>query len=69
MTGSLDAVRRTVTRRSCTAGAQRAGLKGQDAADLVQDVFELLVRKLPSFEHDRRGSFRRAAHRDVEQMA
>jgi RNA polymerase sigma-70 factor (ECF subfamily) len=38
--------------------ARTAGLQEQDAADLVQDIFELLVRKLPAFRHDRRGSFR-----------
>src|SRR5262245_41800561 len=32
--------------------ARRAGLKGEDAADLVQEVFVLLVRKLPEFEYD-----------------
>jgi RNA polymerase sigma-70 factor, ECF subfamily len=38
--------------------AQRAGLKGQDAADLVQDVFLVLVRKLPAFEYDASKGFR-----------
>src|SRR5207302_9807265 len=32
--------------------AQRAGLADQDAADLVQDVFVLLMKELPSFEYD-----------------
>ena len=38
--------------------ARRAGLPRQDAADLVQDVLTLLVRKLPAFRYDRRRSFR-----------
>jgi RNA polymerase sigma-70 factor (ECF subfamily) len=38
--------------------ARRAGLQGQDAADLVQDVLTLLVRKLPQFAYDRHKSFR-----------
>jgi RNA polymerase sigma-70 factor (ECF subfamily) len=38
--------------------ARRGGLQEQDAADLVQDVLGLLVRKLPAFQYDRRGSFR-----------
>ena len=38
--------------------ARRAGLQEADAADLVQDVFTLLVEKLPSFRHDGTGSFR-----------
>jgi RNA polymerase sigma-70 factor (ECF subfamily) len=38
--------------------AHRAGLRGQDADDLVQDVFTLLVRKLPEFVHDRHKNFR-----------
>ena len=37
---------------------QRAGLQEQDAADLVQEVFVLLVRKLPEFRYDRERSFR-----------
>jgi RNA polymerase sigma-70 factor (ECF subfamily) len=37
---------------------RRAGLQSADAADLVQDVFEVLVRKLPEFEYDRQQSFR-----------
>jgi RNA polymerase sigma-70 factor (ECF subfamily) len=39
--------------------ARRTGLREPDAADLVQDVFGLLLRKLPAFRYDRRGSFRR----------
>lgn len=37
---------------------RRAGLQDSDAADLVQDVLQLLVKKLPEFEHDRTHSFR-----------
>lgn len=37
---------------------RRAGLHEQDAADLVQEVFVLLVRKLPEFRYDRERSFR-----------
>jgi RNA polymerase sigma-70 factor (ECF subfamily) len=32
--------------------ARRAGLQPQDAADLVQDVFALLVQQLPQFTYD-----------------
>lgn len=32
--------------------AQRAGLADQDAADLVQDVFIVLMKELPQFEYD-----------------
>jgi RNA polymerase sigma-70 factor (ECF subfamily) len=38
--------------------AQRLGLQSADAADLVQDVFVLLVRKLPEFRYDPQQSFR-----------
>jgi RNA polymerase sigma-70 factor (ECF subfamily) len=38
--------------------AFRLGLRGEDAADLVQEVFTVLVRKLPEFEYDQRKSFR-----------
>jgi RNA polymerase sigma-70 factor, ECF subfamily len=38
--------------------ARRAGLVGQDVEDLVQDVFELLLRKLPEFRYEQGGSFR-----------
>jgi RNA polymerase sigma-70 factor (ECF subfamily) len=38
--------------------ARRLGLQQQDAADLVQDVFVLLVQKLPDFAYDHRKSFR-----------
>jgi RNA polymerase sigma-70 factor (ECF subfamily) len=34
------------------------GLRGADADDLVQDVFVLLLVKLPEFRYDRHGSFR-----------
>jgi len=37
---------------------RRAGLQSADAADLVQDVFEVLLRKLPEFQYDRHKSFR-----------
>ncbi|HEX5272452.1 MAG TPA: sigma-70 family RNA polymerase sigma factor [Gemmataceae bacterium] len=37
---------------------RRLGLRPEDAADLVQDVFAVLVRKLPEFEYDRDRSFR-----------
>jgi RNA polymerase sigma-70 factor (ECF subfamily) len=38
--------------------ACRLGLQEADAADLVQDVFGLLLRKLPEFEYDPSRSFR-----------
>ena len=38
--------------------ARRMGLQDSDAADLVQDVFVLLVRKLPEFEYEQGKSFR-----------
>jgi RNA polymerase sigma-70 factor (ECF subfamily) len=38
--------------------ARRAGLQPSDAADLVQDVFTVLVKKLPEFTYDRQKSFR-----------
>lgn len=38
--------------------ARRLGLRDADAADLVQDVLVLLVRKLPEFSYDRNKSFR-----------
>src|SRR5205823_5013820 len=40
------------------AWARRLGLQAQDAADLVQEVFTVLVRKLPEFRYDRQKSFR-----------
>ncbi len=39
--------------------ACRAGLQEQDALDLVQDVFVVLLRVLPTFSYDRDQSFRR----------
>jgi RNA polymerase sigma-70 factor (ECF subfamily) len=38
--------------------ARGVGLQAEDAADLVQDVFVLLLRKLPEFSYDRHRSFR-----------
>jgi RNA polymerase sigma-70 factor (ECF subfamily) len=38
--------------------ARRQGLEGAAAADLVQEVFLVLVRKLPAFRYDRQKSFR-----------
>jgi RNA polymerase sigma-70 factor (ECF subfamily) len=38
--------------------ARRLGLRDPDAADLVQDVFVVLVRKLPEFRYDPRQRFR-----------
>jgi RNA polymerase sigma-70 factor (ECF subfamily) len=38
--------------------AARLGLQPSDAADLVQDVFVILVRTLPEFDYDARKSFR-----------
>jgi RNA polymerase sigma-70 factor (ECF subfamily) len=38
--------------------ARSVGLAEADAADLVQDVFVLLLVKLPEFRYDRHGSFR-----------
>jgi RNA polymerase sigma-70 factor (ECF subfamily) len=40
------------------AWARRLGLAEDDAADLVQDVFTLLVQKLPEFTYDRHQRFR-----------
>jgi RNA polymerase sigma-70 factor, ECF subfamily len=34
------------------------GLQEQDAADLVQDVFTVLLQKLPEFTYDQHKSFR-----------
>jgi RNA polymerase sigma-70 factor (ECF subfamily) len=42
----------------CLCWARRLGLADADAADLVQDVFTVLVRKLPEFTYDRGRSFR-----------
>jgi RNA polymerase sigma-70 factor (ECF subfamily) len=38
--------------------ARRSGLQPHDAADLVQEVFTVLVRKLPEFTYDQHKSFR-----------
>jgi RNA polymerase sigma-70 factor (ECF subfamily) len=38
--------------------ARRLGLQDEDAADLVQDVLVVLVRKLPEFQYQRERSFR-----------
>ncbi|HVS34739.1 MAG TPA: sigma-70 family RNA polymerase sigma factor [Gemmataceae bacterium] len=38
--------------------ARRLEMEGQDAADLVQDVFTLLVQKLPTFHYDPGKRFR-----------
>jgi RNA polymerase sigma-70 factor, ECF subfamily len=42
--------------------ARRMGCQEQDAADLVQEVLTLLVRKLPDFKYDGQKSFRRWLH-------
>jgi RNA polymerase sigma-70 factor (ECF subfamily) len=42
--------------------ARRVGLQEPDAADLVQDVFAVLVQKLPEFHYDRSQSFRSWLH-------
>jgi RNA polymerase sigma-70 factor (ECF subfamily) len=41
----------------CSWG-RRAGLQEPDVADLVQDVFSVLLRRLPEFHYDRAGTFR-----------
>lgn len=42
---------------------RKSGVKSSDADDLMQEVFAVLLRKLPSFEHNQqRGSFRRWLH-------
>jgi RNA polymerase sigma-70 factor (ECF subfamily) len=38
--------------------ARRAGLQEPDVADLVQDVFQILFRKLPTFAYDQDRTFR-----------
>ena len=38
--------------------ARKVGLKQADAADLVQEVFAIVFRKLPDLKYDRAGSFR-----------
>ena len=42
--------------------ARRVGLQESDAADLVQEVFALLVRKLPEFTYDQKKGFRNWLH-------
>jgi RNA polymerase sigma-70 factor (ECF subfamily) len=42
--------------------ARRSGCREADAADLVQEVLTLLVRKLPEFTYDRHKSFRAWLH-------
>ncbi|MBI1902768.1 MAG: sigma-70 family RNA polymerase sigma factor [Planctomycetia bacterium] len=37
---------------------RRAGVRAEDAADVVQDVFLVLLEKLPEFTYDRQKSFR-----------
>ena len=37
---------------------RRAGLQEPDVSDLVQDVFQVLVRKLPTFAYDKDRTFR-----------
>ena len=50
--------------------ARGVGLRRQDAADLVQEVLVLLVRKMPTFQYDRSRSFRAwPAHRHAQQVA
>ena len=39
--------------------ARQVGLRQDEAADLVQDVFVTLLQTLPTFEYDRRKSFRK----------
>jgi RNA polymerase sigma-70 factor (ECF subfamily) len=43
--------------------ARQMGLQENDAADLVQEVFALLLEKLPAFSYDRQGSFRGWLHK------
>jgi RNA polymerase sigma-70 factor (ECF subfamily) len=38
--------------------AHRTGLQESDTADLIQDVFQILVRRLPEFVYDKERSFR-----------
>jgi RNA polymerase sigma-70 factor (ECF subfamily) len=38
--------------------ARRAGMQESDVADLLQDVFSVLLRRLPQFEYDPARSFR-----------
>ena len=49
--------------------ARRLGLQDQDAADLVQDVLDVLIQKLPEFHYQPGRSFRgwmwRRSHEQV----
>ena len=38
--------------------ARRSGMNSEDAADLVQEIFAVLVKKLPEFKYDPQKSFR-----------
>jgi RNA polymerase sigma-70 factor (ECF subfamily) len=38
--------------------ARKAGLRPEDAADMVQDIFSVLVQKLPEFSYDKTKRFR-----------
>jgi RNA polymerase sigma-70 factor (ECF subfamily) len=38
--------------------ARHTGLQESDAADLIQDVFQIVLRKLPEFAYDQKRSFR-----------
>ena len=38
--------------------ARKAGLRPEDAADVVQDIFAVLVRKMPEFSYDKTKRFR-----------
>jgi hypothetical protein len=40
------------------AWTKRLGLDDHAAADLVQDLFTVLVEQLPHFDYDQQGSFR-----------
>jgi len=42
--------------------ARRLGLQAHDASDLVQDVFIILLRRLPEFDYDQHLSFRGWLH-------
>jgi RNA polymerase sigma-70 factor (ECF subfamily) len=44
------------------AWTRRLGLRPEDRADLVQEVFTVLVEKLPDFKYDRQKSFRGWLH-------
>ncbi len=44
------------------AWVRRLGLDENDAADIVQDIFVVLLRKLPEFRYDQNQSFRAWLH-------